>query len=1255
MKSTLCFSLILVLAIAGESSSAIIHVPGDQPTIQAGIDAAMNDDTVLVADGTYKGLGNKNLDFKGKAITVKSENGPKNCIIDCEGDGRGFYFYSDETEKSVVSGLTITNGTPSDGYGGGIYCEYSSPTIENNIITGNSANKSGGGIYCEGASPAIQNNIISRNSAVGSYFGGGGIDCYYSSPTIQNNEISGNLTDSDGGGIQCIYSSPTIISNIINENLASTGGGIYCYKSSPTIINNTINRNSANHQGGGIYCDYQSSPTINNNEITGNSAKECGGGILCHTSSSTIQNNWISENLASYGGGGIDCYYSPLKIMGNVISRNLVSHEGCGISCYESSPTIVNNTISGNSVSDNGGGIHCYSGSSPTVLNTILWANSPNEIYLDESSIAITYSDIQGGWKGEGNTHANPLFVNPYNGDYHLQGDSPCIDAGDPNSPKDPDGTRTDMGAFYFDQSSNPPVATILEKVSGDNQVGLISTKLLEPLVVRVRDQNGRPMFGVQVDFAVTQGDGSVNPTQAKTGADGEASTFLTLGQTAGLNQVTVAVDSLSVTFSAMGTEELLVATTLEEVSGDNQSGLIGTKLPGPLVVLVKDQYGNPMLWAQVNFAVTIGDGSVNPTQAKTDANGKVSTFLTLGQTAGLNEVTAIVNSLSVKFNAIGYYGVIYIDNDNNTGIEDGSQEHPFNTIQEGIDASVDGDTVLVADGTYKGNGNKNLDFKGKAITVISKNGPKNCIIDCEGKGRGFYFHSGETEKSVVSRFKIVSGSPGDGYGGGILCDNYSSPAIENNIIAGNSADYGGGISCNNYSFPMIRNNEISGNSAKKSGGGIYCYIYSSPTIQSNKVSGNSATSYDGGGIYCFYSSPTIQNNEINENSANNSGGGISCGKSSPTIQNNKIVGNSAGNHGGGIYSYSSSSPMIVNNTVSRNSAKNAGSGISCFSSSSPTVLNTTLWADRPSEIYVDASSMINITYSNIQGGWSGMGNINVDPLFVDAANGDYHLSNYSSCIGAGIMTSDVPDTDIEGNPRPNPPGSNPDIGAYEHLRDIPLVVTFGDVSGNGTVTAYDAALVLQYVVGTKELSSAQRKAADVTGDDNVSALDAALILQYSVGLITRFPVEIKTAAPVLTTKSERDALMKAIARLEATVLNMEQKQVLEQLKNLVFKKSPPKHTALLQNFPNPFNPDTWLPYQLSRDATVTISIYNANGQLVRVIALGNKEAGVYITKDKAIYWDGTNNIGEKVASGVYFYQLRAGNFVAIRRMVIVK
>lgn len=81
MKAILC--LILVLVIAGFSSAATIHVPGDQPTIQAGINAASDGDTVLVADGTYTGKGNKDLDFNGKAITVKSENGPENCIINC--------------------------------------------------------------------------------------------------------------------------------------------------------------------------------------------------------------------------------------------------------------------------------------------------------------------------------------------------------------------------------------------------------------------------------------------------------------------------------------------------------------------------------------------------------------------------------------------------------------------------------------------------------------------------------------------------------------------------------------------------------------------------------------------------------------------------------------------------------------------------------------------------------------------------------------------------------------------------------------------------------------------------------------------------------------------------------------------------------------------------------------------------------------------------------------------------------------------
>ncbi len=120
-------------------SSVAIHVPGDYATIQAAIDAAVEGDTVLVDDGVYTGEGNKEIDFRGKAITVRSKNGPENCVIDCENSGRGFWFHSSETRDSVLRGFTIQNGRVEDDNGGAIYCDGASPTIVGNIITDNSA------------------------------------------------------------------------------------------------------------------------------------------------------------------------------------------------------------------------------------------------------------------------------------------------------------------------------------------------------------------------------------------------------------------------------------------------------------------------------------------------------------------------------------------------------------------------------------------------------------------------------------------------------------------------------------------------------------------------------------------------------------------------------------------------------------------------------------------------------------------------------------------------------------------------------------------------------------------------------------------------------------------------------------------------------------------------------------------------------------------------------------------------------------
>jgi len=154
-----------------------IYVPSQYETIQEAIDRSWDSGIVWVADGTYSGQGNCDIDFKGKAITVKSENGPGSCIIDCQGSEtephRGFYSQRGETADSIVDGFTITNGyatwgSPGGPYGGGIYCSGSSPTITNCIITKNTAEfGAGGGIFCTDGSPTISNCIISGNNAMG--------------------------------------------------------------------------------------------------------------------------------------------------------------------------------------------------------------------------------------------------------------------------------------------------------------------------------------------------------------------------------------------------------------------------------------------------------------------------------------------------------------------------------------------------------------------------------------------------------------------------------------------------------------------------------------------------------------------------------------------------------------------------------------------------------------------------------------------------------------------------------------------------------------------------------------------------------------------------------------------------------------------------------------------------------------------------------------------------------------------------------
>jgi hypothetical protein len=206
-----------------------IHVPTDFPTIQAAIDAAFDGCEIIIADGTYTGTGNRDIDFKGKEITVRSENGPKNCIIDCNGTAqdnhRGFYFHSGENANSILHGFTIKNGYYYYGslaIGGGISSinQGTKPTIRNCIITDNEASH-GGGIGCYRSNPRIMNCIISKNSA-GSHCGGG-IYCDYGSPNITGCTIADNSAAYGGGAVYTHYSRPKISNSIIWNNSSSSG------------------------------------------------------------------------------------------------------------------------------------------------------------------------------------------------------------------------------------------------------------------------------------------------------------------------------------------------------------------------------------------------------------------------------------------------------------------------------------------------------------------------------------------------------------------------------------------------------------------------------------------------------------------------------------------------------------------------------------------------------------------------------------------------------------------------------------------------------------------------------------------------------------------------------------------------------------------------------------------------------------------------------------------------------------------------
>ncbi|HEX6908726.1 MAG TPA: right-handed parallel beta-helix repeat-containing protein [Terriglobales bacterium] len=422
----LILSLLVALVLCGFSALAqnTIHVPGDQSTIQAAINAASAGDTVLVAPGTYA----ENINFAGKAITVTSSGGASVTIIDGGNAAPVVTFASGEGSHSLLNGFTIQNGTSTFNTqyeGGGIYIRSASPTITNNVIQNNTACSDGGGIAVSFGSPTIQGN------------------------TIQNNTQSACSGGSGGGGI-------------------ALGGAGTAQVIGNVIVNNTW----PSGNGGGISMNAAGAPTIKNNIIAGNTASGVspaaqGGGIsMVNDSDPLLLQNLIYNNSSDQGGGVFISVPSGSRgpiLLNNTIAGNLGGNQGSAVYAigFDSQVQFFNNLMIGTSGSN---AVFCdgtYSQQPPTFTNNDAFSSSGTG--LDGTCAG------QAGLNG--NVSADPQFVNSGGADFHLQPASPAVDAGVNSAPSLPpndfagnvrvlDGNNDcvstiDLGAYELVRSAN--------------------------------------------------------------------------------------------------------------------------------------------------------------------------------------------------------------------------------------------------------------------------------------------------------------------------------------------------------------------------------------------------------------------------------------------------------------------------------------------------------------------------------------------------------------------------------------------------------------------------------------------------------------------------------------------------------------------------------------------------------------------------------------------------------------------------------
>ncbi|MHC4944807.1 MAG: right-handed parallel beta-helix repeat-containing protein, partial [Planctomycetota bacterium] len=857
MKSTII--IVAVLSVPFLAFSATIYVPDDYPTIQAGIDAAVDGDTVLVAAGTYL----ENIDFLGKAITVKSGEGPAVTTIDGGHPVNPDYgsvvtFANDEGWNSVIEGFTITNGTgtkvATDNWmGGGIYCKYSSPTISGNIIVGNQVSEFGfgGGIY--GSSPTIQGNIVALNSALGvNHSGGGGINLGGDdAPVVRNNLIIGNSAGREGGGLRYmggwdLQESPVFVNNVIADNIARMGGGVFCYPGNsgnvgPLFTNNTVVGNYAIDSGGGFYCVNSSVPMIISNTIVWDNGAPTDPQI----DGAYEEVQYCNVQGGYSGTGNIDA--DPLLLAPDDGDYHISVHSPCIDAGKNDAPGMPDTDFDGEARVSDGDGDE----------------QADVDIGCDEVvviHVPLDYPKIQGAIQdaAEGDTILVAAGTYLENLDFLGKGitvisaqgpDATIIDGGQAGS------VVTFQSGEYEDSVltgftiTNGTGSTEMPFTGG----GISCLNSSSPTIKdnKIRSNQGRYGAGIFChDSSPLIEHNAVFDNEAVLGVGGLGGGIACWNGQA-LLDANIISSNLANAYGGgiclLQAEAALVNNMILGNHSKGSGGGVGCFTSEPILTNntlydnSADVFGGGIYCHQAaapsitNTIVWNNDAPEGPQLSGTHA---VVTYCDVqGGWPGIGNIAEDPKFIDP---AMGDFHITKdspcLDQGNNDTpelpdndfegdprvvsdhVDIGADEYNlggatirvpahYPTIQEGIDAAVEGDTVLVAPGIYV----ENINFNGKKISLVSEDGAKETTIDGQQiMDSVIRFENDEGPDTLVKGFTITNGSAS--CGGGIYCSPGADPTIMHCVIVGNSASTrGGGVeSCGSLiSHCTIRDNEV--------------------------------------------------------------------------------------------------------------------------------------------------------------------------------------------------------------------------------------------------------------------------------------------------------------------------------------------------------------------------------------------------------------------------------------------------------------